>query len=127
MRILVVEDDERILSFLKRGLEAEEFTVDCVLSKPEALQALAATKYDGIILDVFLGPDSGLDICRTLRINENAIPVLVLSAMGSPDMKRRSFLAGADDFLSKPFAFDDLINKMHAAINMKADASAQSA
>ena len=124
MRILVVEDDERIVRFVKRGLEAEDHHVECVMTKPEAVQALKVTNYDAIILDVFLGPDNGLELCRELRKRQDATPILVVSAMGSPDMKRHSFLAGADAFLAKPFAFDDLISSIQEITGMKPEAAA---
>ena len=125
MRILIVEDEEQIIGFLRRGLEAEDFRVDCVMTKDDAMQALKTTNYDAIILDVFLGPDNGLEICRALRGHQDATPILVVSAMGSPDMmKRYSFLAGADAFLEKPFAFDDLLSTVQAFTHMNRDAAA---
>lgn len=122
--ILLAEDDERIVSFLKRGLEAEDYRVDCVRTKPDAIRALKCGNYAVVILDIYLGPDNGLDICRELRSWQNATPILVVSATGSPDMKKSSVLAGANAFLPKPFSFDQLVSKIQEMDCVNPDAAA---
>lgn len=109
MHILIVEDDERIIAFMKRGLEAETYKVDIALSKSQTLDRTDACIYDVIILDIFLGPDDGLDICRTLRQRGVRSSILLMTAKGTAEMEKMSKEVGADAYLAKPFAFDDLL------------------
>uniref|UniRef100_UPI00117D420D response regulator transcription factor n=1 Tax=Nitrospira cf. moscoviensis SBR1015 TaxID=96242 RepID=UPI00117D420D len=102
MRILIVEDDERIASFMKRGLEAEEYRVDLSSGKSQTLALTKATTYDVIILDIFLGPDDGLDICRTLRSHQVQSIILVMTAKGTEEIEASSKNAGANAYLAKP-------------------------
>ncbi len=118
MRILIVEDDERIASFMKRGLEAEEYRVDLSSGKSQTLALTKATTYDVIILDIFLGPDDGLDICRTLRSHQVQSIILVMTAKGTEEIEASSKNAGANAYLAKPFSFDhlvDTITRLHKA------------
>ncbi len=118
MRILIVEDDERIASFMKRGLEAEEYRVDLSSGKSQTLALTKATTYDVIILDIFLGPDDGLDICRTLRSHQVQSIILVMTAKGTEEIEALSKNAGANAYLAKPFSFDylvDTISRLHEA------------
>jgi len=109
MRILIVEDDERIIGFMKRGLEAEGYEVNLASGQAEAMAHIETLPCDLIILDIFLGLDDGLDICRTLRARPIATPILIMTAKGTTELKQASKEAGADAYLPKPFAFDDLI------------------
>jgi two-component system, OmpR family, copper resistance phosphate regulon response regulator CusR len=109
VHILIVEDDERIIAFMKRGLEAESYEVDIASSKSQTLDRTEADTYDAIILDIFLGPDDGLDICRTLRQQGVGSPILLMTAKGTAEMEKMSKNVGADAYLSKPFSFDDLL------------------
>ena len=109
MRILIVEDDERIVSFMKRGLEAEEFDVDIASGKSQTCDLVTTRDYDLIIIDIFLGPDDGLDLCQTLRRRRVGSPILIMTAKGTPETEKVSKGAGADAYLAKPFAFEDLI------------------
>lgn len=109
MHILIVEDDERIVSFMKRGLEAESYEVAIASSKAQTLDLTATCIYDVIILDIFLGPDDGLDICRALRQRGVRSSILLMTAKGTAEMEKASRSAGADAYLAKPFCFDDLI------------------
>ena len=120
VHILVVEDDERIVDFMKRGLEAEEYTVDIASGKAQTFDLTESRAYDFIILDIFLGPDNGLDICRTLRRQSVQTPILVMTAKGSAETRRASEEAGANAYLSKPFAFDDLLNTLNSAVQDRA-------
>ncbi|HRI38330.1 MAG TPA: response regulator [Nitrospira sp.] len=109
MHILIVEDDERIVSFMKRGLEAESYEVTIASSKAQTLDLTEACTYDVIILDIFLGPDDGLDICRALRQRGVDSSILLMTAKGTAEIEKTSRHAGADAYLAKPFSFDDLI------------------
>lgn len=110
MHILIVEDDERIVSFMQRGLEAEGYTVDTASGKAEAVAYIETLPYDLIILDIFLGLDDGLEMCRTLRGQRVRTPILIITAKGTTEIKEASTEAGADAYLPKPFAFDELIS-----------------
>ena len=109
MRILLVEDDERIADFMKRGLEAEAYEVDLASGKAQALALTEASTYDIIILDIFLGSDDGLDICRVLRQRSVRTPIVIMTAKDSAETRQASEEAGADAYLPKPFPFEDLL------------------
>ncbi|MBK9306245.1 MAG: response regulator [Nitrospira sp.] len=109
MRILVVEDDERIVAFMKRGLEAEDFTVDVALGTSQALDLINSQGYDLLIIDIYLGPDDGLEFCETLRQHHTHLPIVIMTAKGTLETDRTSKAAGANAYLAKPFAFQDLI------------------
>jgi len=109
MRVLLVEDDERIASFMKRGLEAEAYEVDLTSEKAQTLALTKACTYDIIIMDIFLGLDDGLDICRTLRQQSARTPILIMTAKDSAETRQASEEAGADAYLPKPFPFEDLV------------------
>ena len=115
-RILLVEDDRRIIDFMQRGLEAEGMVLDVVSAKTPALMLAQYRRYNIIILDIYLGDDDGLDVCRTLRQRSIKTPVLVMTAKDSLELRVASVKAGANAFLPKPFSFDDLLStleKMH--------------
>lgn len=109
MHILIVEDDERIVGFMKRGLEAEGFNVDVASGASHTFDLVNTRSYDLLIIDIFLGPDDGLDLCQTLRQQQVEFPILLMTAKGTPETEKASKKAGADAYLAKPFAFDDLI------------------
>lgn len=109
MRILVVEDDERIVSFMKRGLEAEGFMVDVASGRSSALDLITGHIYDLVVVDIFLGADDGLDVCRTIRKRKIRLPILMMTAKGTLETEQACKEAGADAYLPKPFAFDDLV------------------
>ncbi len=114
VRILVVEDEDGIADFLVRGLREEGFTVERAADGDDAWHRLATDTWDAVVLDWWLpGPD-GLTILRRLRDAENATPVLMLTARdGVPD-RVRGLDAGADDYLCKPFAFDEFLARVRA-------------
>jgi DNA-binding response OmpR family regulator len=109
MRVLLVEDDERIAGFMKRGLEAEAYEVDLASEKAQTLALTEAGKYGTIIMDIFLGSDDGLDICRTLRQRSVGTPIVIMTAKDSAETRQASKEAGADAYLPKPFPFEDLV------------------
>ena len=109
VRILIVEDDERIVSFMKRGLEAEDFNIDVASGTSQAIDMVNARFYDLLIIDIFLGADDGLDLCHSLRRRRVVTPILIMTAKGTPETEKASKEVGADAYLAKPFAFEDLI------------------
>ena len=94
---------------MKRGLEAETHEVDIASSKSQTLALADSCPHDVIILDIFLGPDDGLDICRTLRQRGFGSFILLMTAKGTVEIEQTCRNAGADAYLAKPFSFDDLI------------------
>jgi DNA-binding response OmpR family regulator len=108
MRLLVVEDDRRLADVLRRGLEEEGHTVDLCHDGDEAAHLLESAAYDGLVLDIMLPGQNGLDICRELRARGDATPILMLTARDTVDDTVAGLEAGADDYLRKPFAFREL-------------------
>jgi two-component system copper resistance phosphate regulon response regulator CusR len=114
MRLLIVEDDPEMADALRRGFEEERFDVVCVSDGAGALLHVALEAFAVIILDVMLpGPD-GFAVCRALRAELNATPILMVTARGLVDDRVRGLDAGADDYLTKPFAFRELLARVHA-------------
>jgi two-component system, OmpR family, response regulator len=115
-RVLLVEDDSRIVGFLHRGLAAEGYSVDAVADGREALTLARDNHYPIVILDRMLPGLDGLDICRRLREEGRDSAVLMLTARDSLQDKLDGLAGGADDYLTKPFAFDELLARMHALL-----------
>lgn len=114
MRVLVVEDDPRTASFVAKAFRSEGMAVDSLGNGNDALAALIATPFDVVVLDVMIpGPD-GLSVLRQMRARGVATPVLLLSARGEVDEKVEGLRAGADDYLAKPFALEELIARVQA-------------
>jgi DNA-binding response OmpR family regulator len=116
MRILVVEDEKKVASFIKKGLQQEGYAVDAVHDGQEALQSATAFDYDLIVLDLMLPKRLGLDVLRELRSKKPSLPVLVLTAKGALEDKVAGLDAGADDYLIKPFAFAELSARIRALL-----------
>jgi two-component system copper resistance phosphate regulon response regulator CusR len=116
MRILVTEDEPRILSFLTRGLEAEGFTVDSAGDGTEALRQAERAHYDLVVLDLLLPSVNGLTVLAELRRAQPELPVVILSARADLATKLRGFALGANDYVSKPFSFDELIARIRAQL-----------
>ena len=114
MRILVVEDEAKMAAFIKRGLEEEGAVVDISLDGEDGLFRAKTATYDLVILDITLPLLDGIEVCRRLRQDRIATPVLLLTARDSVDMKVRGLDSGADDYLTKPFAFAELLARMRA-------------
>jgi len=114
MRILLVEDEERIAAFIYKGLHEELYTVDVARDGGEALDIALAGEYDLIILDVRLPIRDGISVCRELRAQGNTTPILMLTARDTIDDRVRGLDAGADDYLVKPFAFQELLARLRA-------------
>ena len=114
MRVLVVEDEKKTASFIRKALQAEGFAVDVCHDGNEALAAVSTTPFDGIILDIMLPGRDGLSVLRQLRERRNTTPVLLLSARGEVNERVEGLNAGADDYLPKPFALVELVARVRA-------------
>jgi DNA-binding response OmpR family regulator len=114
MRVLVVEDEKKTASFIRKALQAEGFAVDLCYHGDDALAAAQATPFDGIVLDIMLPGRDGLSVLRQLRERKNHTPVLLLSARGEVNERVEGLDAGADDYLPKPFAVAELVARVRA-------------
>lgn len=116
MRILIVEDEKKVANFIKKGLQQEGYAADIAQDGEEALESAMAFDYDAMVLDIMLPRKSGLDVLRSIRTSKPKLAVLVLTAKGSLEDKVTGFDAGADDYLSKPFAFAELSARIRALL-----------
>jgi DNA-binding response OmpR family regulator len=114
MRVLVVEDEKKTASFIRKALQAEGFAVDVCHRGDEALSAAATASFDGIVLDIMLPERDGLSVLRQLREQQNRTPVLLLSARGAVNERVEGLNAGADDYLPKPFVIAELVARVRA-------------
>ena len=114
MRVLVVEDEKKTASFVRKALQAEGFAVDICHNGDEALLAASATPFDAIVLDIMLPGRDGLAVLRTLRERKKTTPVLLLSARGQVNERVEGLNAGADDYLPKPFELTELVARVRA-------------
>ena len=121
MKILVIEDEPRILEFLRLGLEAEGFVVDGAEDGASGLAAALAEPYELVVLDLLLPRLDGLRLLSELRRERVDLPVLVLSARSDLPTKLRSFDLGANDYLSKPFSFDELVARVRVHVRRGRD------
>jgi heavy metal response regulator len=120
MRILLVEDEERIASFVARGLKEAHYVVDVAKDGEKGLFMAEVNEYDLLILDVMLPGKDGISVCRELRAKKIDLPILMLSAKDTTDDKVRGLNFGADDYLAKPFAFKELLARVQALLRRKA-------
>jgi two-component system copper resistance phosphate regulon response regulator CusR len=121
MRILVIEDEPRILEFLRLGLEAEGFVVDGADDGVRGLQLVLAERYELVVLDLLLPRLDGLRLLTELRRERPSLPVLVLSARSDVPTRLRSFELGADDYLAKPFSFAELVARIRVHLRHERD------
>jgi len=119
MRILLVEDEKNMASFIKRGLEEERYVVDVAPNGEKALFLAETNPYDLIILDVMLPDTTGFSICKDLRAKKIDTFILMLTARDDVQDKVFGLKAGADDYLSKPFDFDELLARIAALLRRK--------
>ncbi len=123
VRLLVVEDDAKIASFVANGLKQSGFAVDTAADGDAALELASTTPYDAAVVDVMLPRLDGLSLVQRLRSAGNAVPVLFLSAKASVDDRVRGLQAGGDDYLTKPFAFSELLARVQALIRRSTKAA----
>ncbi|MCF7814626.1 MAG: response regulator transcription factor [Candidatus Cloacimonetes bacterium] len=116
MRILLVEDDKKIAGFIAKGLQEENYAIDIFHNGDDGLYWALVIDYDLIILDIMLPQKNGLEICREIRDNQKNTPIIILTAKVSIEDKVKGLQTGADDYLSKPFSFDELLARIQALL-----------
>jgi len=123
MRILIVEDDAKIAGFIKKGLEEESYSVDVTDHGDEAIYLAQVNVYDVILLDIMIPGSDGLEVCKILREKNISTPILMLSARDRVEDKIEGLDSGADDYLTKPFAFEELLARIRAQLRNKSHLS----
>ena len=116
MRVLVVEDERRLASIIKRGLIEEGYAVDAVYDGEEAQYMAETTNYDVIVLDIMLPKKDGIAVCKDLRAKKINTPILMLTARDSVEDRVKGLDSGADDYVIKPFAFSELLARIRALL-----------
>jgi two-component system response regulator MprA len=126
MKILVVDDERAVRDSLRRALELEGYEVELAGDGGEALTRLESeSDPDAMILDVLMPPPDGLEVCRTLRLSGSRLPVLVLTARAEVENRVEGLDAGADDYLTKPFALEELLARLRALLRRTSAASGE--
>ncbi len=116
MRLLLVEDDARIARFVVRGLQEQSYAVDAVANGDDALYQVEINDYDVVILDVMIPGKDGFATCRAIRAREKRMPILMLTARDAVDDRIQGLDSGADDYLTKPFEFGELLARLRALL-----------
>ena len=119
MRVLFADDEAQLRATLARGLREESYAVDVVSSGKEAVERAAAIEYDAIILDVLMPDGNGIAACRAIRRAGSDVPILLLTALDELDEKIKGLDAGADDYLTKPFEFGELLARLRALLRRR--------
>jgi two-component system, OmpR family, response regulator len=125
VRILVVEDDKKIASFVSRGLKQSGFAVDHCSDGESAYALASATPYDAAVVDIMLPKLDGISLVQNLRRDKIRIPVIFLSAKGSVEDRVKGLQSGGDDYLTKPFSFAELLARVQALLRRAAPAAAE--
>ena len=125
MNVLVIEDEKKIASFVRKGLEAQGFVVDVSHHGDEGYTLATTRPYDALVLDIMLPGKDGLSILRTLRAKQMALPVILLTARSELNERLEGLNLGADDYLTKPFFIEELIARLHV-ITRRASGASQS-
>ncbi len=120
MRVLIVEDEERLARAMRRVLAQEGYVVDLAEDGTTAVRMAQESAYDAMVLDVMLPLMDGFQVCRTLRESRNPVPILMLTALGEVHDRVRGLDTGADDYLTKPFSFDELLARLRALVRRRA-------
>ncbi len=121
MNILIVEDEERVADFVRRGLKADGYNVEHANTGETALEFLLQREFDVVVLDLMLPGISGSEVCRKMRARKDKTPVIMLTALDSTDERVQGLRVGADDYLPKPFDFDELVARIEALHRRKSD------
>ncbi|UCE72670.1 MAG: response regulator transcription factor [Nitrospiraceae bacterium] len=116
MRILLVEDEKKVAAFIKKGLMEEFYTVDVAVEGEDGLFMATNAEYDLIILDVMLPDMNGIDICREIRKQNIKTPVMMLTAVDATESKVEGLDSGADDYVTKPFSFDEFLARVRSLL-----------
>lgn len=116
MRILLVEDEKNVAGFIKKGLTEEFYTVDASVNGEDGFLMATTTEYDLIILDIMLPDINGIELCRRIKNHNIKTPVLMLTAVDSIESKVKGLDSGADDYLTKPFAFEEFLARVRALL-----------
>lgn len=124
MKVLVVEDEKKIASFVSKGLQEAGFVVDVLHNGDDAAEVLYTVPYDAVILDVMLPGRDGLSLLKELRQRGMGVPVILLTARGGLDEKLEGLNMGADDYLAKPFFVEELLARLHAVTRRSSGKSA---
>lgn len=119
LRIGLAEDDAKIAELIKTGLEEQNFVVDIVHDGKAALQLFQKESFDLLIIDVMMPGMSGIELCKSIRVSNRKLPILMLTALGSIDDKVTGLYAGADDYLVKPFHFKELLARIDALLRRR--------
>jgi two-component system OmpR family response regulator len=125
MKVLVVEDEKKIASFVRKGLEAQGFVVDVSHHGDEGFTLATTRPYDAVVLDIMLPGKDGLSILRNLRDRKSPLPVILLTARSELNERLEGLNLGADDYLTKPFHIEELIARLHA-VTRRATGTSQS-
>ncbi|NEM99259.1 response regulator transcription factor [Pontibacter burrus] len=123
MKVLLIEDDPKVAAFIKRGLEEQTYDVEQAYDGTFGVKLALQQEHDLIILDVILPNSNGLDVCREIRRHNQQVPILMLTALGATDDKITGLDAGADDYLTKPFEFKELLARIRALTRRGTDNS----
>ena len=121
MRILIVEDDRKVGAFIQKGLREEQYAVDVCRDGEEAVEWASVNSYDVIVLDIMLPKKNGFTVCRELRQTGVLTPILMLTAKDSVEDKVSGLTEGADDYLTKPFSFEELLARIRALLRRTQD------
>lgn len=116
MKILIIEDDEKIINFLKKGLEEECYIVDSSKNGDEGLYLASVNEYDLILLDIMLPIKDGIEVCKSLRSSNIQTPIIMLTAKDSIEDKIKGLDIGANDYLAKPFSFAELLARIRVQL-----------
>lgn len=119
MKILIIEDDEKIVNFLKKGLEEESYSIDYALNGEEGLYLATTNVYDLILLDIMLPLKDGITLCKELRKLNIEIPIIMLTAKDTTEDKIKGLDIGANDYLAKPFSFSELLARIRVQLRPK--------
>ncbi len=116
MKILIIEDDIKIINFLKKGLEEECYIVDYSTNGDEGLYLASVNEYDLILLDIMLPVKDGMEVCKALRVSNNQTPIIMLTAKDGIEDKIKGLDIGANDYLAKPFSFAELLARIRVQL-----------
>lgn len=116
MRILIIEDEKKVADFIRKGLEEQSYVVDTAVNGVDGENLAGYNEYDVIVLDVLLPKQDGWTTCKNIRLNGVKTPILMLTSLGETEDKVKGLDLGADDYLTKPFAFDEFLARIRALI-----------